>query len=245
MTWCKGHIEYESRSAWTTIALIAGFIVPLLVGICCVVSRVYRRSGRLSLRYQTARAAKRRNSVLALSTVDLSSAGAAAKNNGRRLDNGENDDDGPDDGSSTEEGPASSVPSSTNPRRSYDAVYRTHEPLPGKPEVDFDRNKVWDLDAEYEGQLDKVDKRTAIYVPGSPTFPEPPPPLPPLQPMVPEAAAGWRSAAGPSVAVQKQILPSRFKDSFWKSKKYSFYFVCVCVKGRNFIPNAWNGGGTI
>lgn len=218
MTWCKGHIEYESRSAWTTIALIAALIVPLLVGICCVVSRVYRRSGRLSLRYQTARAAKRRNSVLALSTVDLSSAGAAAKNSGRRRDDGENDDDddGRGDGSSTEEGPASSVPSSTNPRRSYDAVYRTHEPLPGKPEVDFDHTKVWDLDAEYEGQLDKVDKRTAIYVPGSPTFREPPPPpsLPPLQPMVPEAAAGWRSPAGPSVAVQKQILPSRFKDSF-------------------------------
>ncbi|CAI6362712.1 unnamed protein product [Macrosiphum euphorbiae] len=214
MTWCKGHVEYESRSAWTTIALIAALIVPLLVGICCVVSRVYRRSGRLSLRYQTARAAKRRNSVLALSTVDLSSAGAAAKQNGRRRDDGENDDD--NDGSSTDEGPASSVPSSTNPRRSYDAVYRTHEPLPGKPEVDFDHNKVWDLDAEYEGQLDKVDKRTAIYVPGSPTFSEPPPPpsLPPLQPMIPGAATGWRSPAGPSVAVQKQILPSRFKDSF-------------------------------
>lgn len=208
MTWCKGHIEYESRSAWTTIALIAGFIVPLLVGICCVVSQVYRRSGRLSLRYQTARAAKRRNSVLALSTVDLSSAGTAAKRNGRRGDDGENDGDG---GSSTDEGPVSSVPSSTNPRRSYDAVYRTHEPLPGKPEVDFDHDKVWDLDAEYEGQLDKVDKRTAIYVPGSPTFPEPPS----HQPMVPEAAAAsWRSPAGPSVAVQKQILPSRFKDSF-------------------------------
>jgi len=212
MTWCKGHIEYESRSAWTTIALIACLIVPLLVGICCVVSQVYRRSGRLSLRYQTARAAKRRNSVLALSTVDLSSAGAAAKNGkGRRRENGENDDSGgggdDDGGSSTEdEGPASSVPSSTNPRRSYDAVYRTHEPLPGKPEVEFDKTKVWDLEAEYEGQLDQVDKRTAIYVPGSP----PPPPS------AADATAGWRSppVAGPSVAVQKQILPSRFKDSF-------------------------------
>uniref|UniRef100_A0A2S2NNS6 Transmembrane protein n=1 Tax=Schizaphis graminum TaxID=13262 RepID=A0A2S2NNS6_SCHGA len=213
MTWCKGHIEYESRSAWKTIALIACLIVPLLVGICCVVSQVYRRSGRLSLRYQSARAAKRRNSVLALSTVDLSSAGAVPKNKGRRRDNVENDDDsggGGGGGSSTDdEGPASSVPSSTNPRRSYDAVYRTHEPLPGKPEVDFDQTKVWDLDAEYEGQLDKVDKRTAIYVPGSPTFPTPPPP-----PAGPDAAAGWRSPAGPSVAVQRQILPSRFKDSF-------------------------------
>jgi len=32
-------------------------------------------------------------------------------------------------------------------RRSYDKVYRTHEPLPGKPAVEFE-NKVWDLDEE-------------------------------------------------------------------------------------------------
>lgn len=166
---------------------------------------MYRRSGKLSLRYQSAKAAKRRNSVLALSTIDLSS-GAANK---RPIDDGNgNDDDGmSSDGSSSV--PASSVPSSANPRRSYDAVYRTHEPLPDKPDVVFEP-KVWDLDAEYEGQLDKIDKRTAIYVPGSP-------------PAGPSSSAGrprfplietTHPAGGPSVAVQKQILPSRFKDSF-------------------------------
>jgi hypothetical protein len=66
--------------------------------------------------------------------------------------------------------------------------------------VDFEP-KVWDLDAEYERQLYKVDKRTAIYVPGSP------PPSTANRP-------ADEPAAGPSVAVQKQILPSRFKDSF-------------------------------
>lgn len=193
-------------------------MVPLLVGICCVVSRVYRRSGRLSLRYQTAPAAKRRNSVLALSTVDLSSAAdgvaasaQASRNKGRRRRGRIDDDEGAVGGSgesSTDEEVGSSVPSSTNPRRSYDAVYRTHEPLPGKPEVDFDQDKVWDLNAEYEGQLDKVDKRTAIYVPGSPTFPVPPPP--------PPESSGRRSSpsAGPSVAVHRQILPSKFKELF-------------------------------
>lgn len=200
-------MEYESRSAWTTIALIAGFIVPLLVGICCVVSRVYRRSGRLSLRYQSARAAKRRNSVLALSTVDLSTATeAAADRRGGDAQNRDNDDaDEEDDDSGS-----GSVPSSTNPRRSYDAVYRTHEPLPGKPDVVFEP-KVWDLDAEYEGQLNKVDKRTAIYVAGSP---------PPSQRRLPQtsapapAVATASTSAGPSVAVQKQILPSKFRDLF-------------------------------
>lgn len=200
----QGHVEYESRSAWTTIALIAGLIVPLLVGICCVVSRVYRRTGRLSLRYQSERAAKRRNSVMALSTVDLTGVGVGTKAGADR-DGGDVDDDESDPSTA---GPGSSVPSSTNPRRSYDAVYRTHEPLPGKPDVDFEP-KVWDLDAEYEGQLDKVDKRTAIYVPGSPQLGRD------LQQLSPsQEQAGPSAAGGPSVAVQRQILPSKFKDSF-------------------------------
>lgn len=168
-----------------------------------MVSQVYRRSGRLSLRYQSARAAKRRNSVLALSTVDLSQA-AGAKRAAVDEGNGDDDEDDGGDGSSSLSG---SVPSSTNPRRSYDAVYRTHEPLPGKPDVIFEP-KVWDLDAEYEGQMDKVDKRTAIYVPGSPPAGRGPP-----QQTLPHAVAG-PSSSGPSVAVKKQILPSRFKDLF-------------------------------
>jgi hypothetical protein len=32
----------------------------------------------------------------------------------------------------------------------YDGSYRTHEPLPGKPSVDFD-DKMWDLGEEEEG----------------------------------------------------------------------------------------------
>lgn len=35
-------------------------------------------------------------------------------------------------------------------RRMYDRSYRTHEPLPGKPPVDFDE-KLWDLGEEAEG----------------------------------------------------------------------------------------------
>lgn len=206
-------MEYESRSAWTTIALIAAFIVPLLVGICCVVSRVYRRSGRLSLRYQSARAAKRRNSVMALSTMDLSGAGVGGRDGGdaRRQRRDAEDGNGDDDDDEEEEviSGSGSVPSSTNPRRSYDAVYRTHEPLPGKPDVVFEP-KVWDLDAEYEGQLNKVDKRTAIYVAGSP-----PQRTSSTTPAADKAAAPVAStSAGPSVAVQKQILPSKFRDLF-------------------------------
>lgn len=209
----KGHVEYESRSAWTTIALIAGFIVPLLVGICCVVSRVYRRTGRLSLRYQSARAAKRRNSVLGLSTVDLSSAAGGDRRAPRGAGGGGGDDGAESsEPSSSTAGPGSSVPSSTNPRRSYDAVYRTNEPLPGKPDVEFGP-AVWDLDAEYEGQLEKVDKRTAIYVPGSPPSRPSSRQQPAEQQQGPSAAAP-APAQPSSVAVHRQILPSRFKDSF-------------------------------
>lgn len=213
-----------------TIALIVCFIVPLLVGICCVVSRVYRRNGKLSLRYQSARAAKRRNSVLALSTMDLSAAGTLSPGREARSE------DGNDDGNDSSSTAGGSVPSSTNPRRSYDAVYRTHEPLPNKPNVEFDPNKVWDLDAEYEGQLDKVEKRTAIYVPGSPTTSAPPvfdQPSDVQRPLDRDALFAGKPPTGrrlpreivnatvtaaasdprtPSVAVQRQILPSRFKD---------------------------------
>jgi hypothetical protein len=46
--------------------------------------------------------------------------------------------------------PASTLSSrGSNKRRSYDKVYRTREPLPGKPNVEFE-NKVWDLDEETE-----------------------------------------------------------------------------------------------
>lgn len=223
-----------------SIALIVCLIVPLLVCICCVASRVYRRNGRMSLRYQSALAAKRRNSVLALSTMDLSAAVAGTSGVGRGVRGGIGGgvDSGDDDGDDTSSTVGGSVQSSTNPRRSYDAVYRTHEPLPGKPDVQFDPDKVWDLDAEYEGQLDKVDKRTAIYVPGSPTTSAPPPaddrsPIgqrspgrnasfadgPPTGRRLPRdlvaaaaAAASDPDRGGPSVAVQRQILPSRFKN---------------------------------
>lgn len=190
-------MEYESRSAWTTIALIAGLIAPLLIGICCAVSRVYRRSGRLSLRYQTARAAKRRNSVLALSTVDLSAAardGVAATPSAQRSPS-------PSPSTSPSSAADGSVPSSTNPRRSYDAVYRTGEPLPGKPDVPFDA-KPWDLDAEYEGQLDKVQKRTAIYVPGSPD----------AERSLLESPLARPGPSSDAVVPQRQILPAKFKD---------------------------------
>ena len=38
----------------------------------------------------------------------------------------------------------------TKKRRMYDRSYRTHEPLPGKPPVDFG-DKLWDVGEEEEG----------------------------------------------------------------------------------------------
>lgn len=44
-------------------------------------------------------------------------------------------------------------------RRLYDKVYRTGEPLPGKPLIDFEE-KVWDLDNEYREANEKMYRRS-------------------------------------------------------------------------------------
>lgn len=38
----------------------------------------------------------------------------------------------------------STIDSGTRKRRTYDKVYRTHEPLPNRPDIDFE-DKEWDL----------------------------------------------------------------------------------------------------
>ena len=40
-------------------------------------------------------------------------------------------------------------------RRTYDGVYRTHEPLPGKPLIEFE-DKVWDLEEEFYSANEKI-----------------------------------------------------------------------------------------
>jgi hypothetical protein len=69
-------------------------------------------------------------------------------------------------------------------RRSYDKVYRTHEPLPNKPLIDFE-NKMWDLDEETDtswtpSPKDSSTLRSSILSTPmqSPRTSELPPPLP-------------------------------------------------------------------
>lgn len=50
--------------------------------------------------------------------------------------------------------PPHSAGSGKRPRRKYDGVYRTNEPLPGKPLIEFE-DKVWDLEDEY-ARLDRA-----------------------------------------------------------------------------------------
>jgi len=45
--------------------------------------------------------------------------------------------------------------SSKQSRRTYDRVYRTHEPLPGKPLIEFE-DKVWDLEEEFYEANEKI-----------------------------------------------------------------------------------------
>lgn len=56
-------------------------------------------------------------------------------------------------------------------RRKYDRVYRTNEPLPGKPLIEFE-DKVWDLEDEY-ARLDRAAASAASRYADSRT---PPPP---------------------------------------------------------------------
>lgn len=72
--------------------------------------------------------------------------------------------DGADTASSATTGHSSSAEAVAEPQsgggagkrigRKYDRVYRTNEPLPGKPLIEFE-DKVWDLEDEY-ARLDRV-----------------------------------------------------------------------------------------
>lgn len=56
----------------------------------------------------------------------------------------------------------------TKKRRMYDRTYRTNEPLPGKPPVAFDDDKVWDLGEEKEGQAVHTSLTTGDDTPSDP-----------------------------------------------------------------------------
>lgn len=105
--------EYEQRQGWVTTGIIAGTLLPLIVVILLVYICYFHdnseKKSAASWKYFQNRSTYRKSPQ----TSFLSS----------QPKSDESDNSSPQNGSKH--------------RRQYDKVYRTHEPLPGKPLVDF------------------------------------------------------------------------------------------------------------
>ena len=64
--------------------------------------------------------------------------------------------------------------SSAKKRRKYDAVYRTHEPLPGKPDIEFE-DKEWDLSLKEPADVSPASTSSGRKAPLAVAAPVPPP----------------------------------------------------------------------
>lgn len=120
-----GRIEYVQRTAWTVMGIISAVLIPVMACIAggfLYIRRNQRQGGSLkSWRYTGRESGIDNDSTLSKvksyddrALTPISDASTADTNNGTRK------------------------------RRSYDRVYRTNEPLPNRPDVDFEE-KEWDL----------------------------------------------------------------------------------------------------
>lgn len=118
--------EYEQRQGWVTTGIIAGTLLPLIVVILLVYICYFHdnseKKSAASWKYFQNRSTYRKSPQTSLLSSQPKS--------------DESDNSSPQNG--------------TKHRRQYDKVYRTHEPLPGKPNVDFsDRDEnLKDVDDE-------------------------------------------------------------------------------------------------
>lgn len=121
-----GHIEYVQRTAWTVMGIIAAVIIPV---VACIVG------GFLYIRKNQTRGGSTKSWGYTgrVSTADNESTLSKPLK-------------AYDDRAITPISDASTIETNSSPRkrRSYDRVYRTHEPLPNRPDIDFE-DKEWDL----------------------------------------------------------------------------------------------------
>ena len=125
--------------------------------------------------FSSAPALRRRSSVLALSSLDVNENGTESqKKIGHDYPSSASIVDPPPVRSQypvssptpltrtpAQSASALSAPSTKNikeTKRSYDGVYRTNEPLPGKPLIEFEE-KVWDLEDEFYEANEKIYRR--------------------------------------------------------------------------------------
>uniref|UniRef100_A0A0A1WDK4 Extracellular domains-containing protein CG31004 n=1 Tax=Zeugodacus cucurbitae TaxID=28588 RepID=A0A0A1WDK4_ZEUCU len=117
-TYCLREVFYTRRVAFIAIAIIVGVICPLMICIVCGIYRFRQKQLKEDPAWQ----------------MTIPRSRASSRSNLRQLS-------GPDDDSDTD------ATGTLKKSRSYDKVYRTNEPLPGKPRIDFPAKK-WDLDDE-------------------------------------------------------------------------------------------------
>ncbi|XP_076767109.1 sushi domain containing 2 mesh isoform X1 [Xylocopa sonorina] len=125
-TECLRQIEYSQRTAWTTMGIICAVLIPVTG--CVAGAFLYIRKNQSqgnsvkSWRYSERGSGVDNDSTLSKQAVPL-------KVYNRPI-------------SPVSE--TSTIPSSLKKPLSYDKVYRTHEPLPNRPDVDFE-DKDWDV----------------------------------------------------------------------------------------------------
>ncbi|XP_017848444.1 protein mesh isoform X1 [Drosophila busckii] len=140
-TECLREVYYTRRIAFIAIGIIILVIVPLMLCIVCGVYRYRQKQLKEDPHWQMTLPRSRAGSSRNLRTLNYD----------------------PEDDSDTD---ASTLKKS----RSYDKVYRTNEPLPGKPQIDFPAKK-WDLEepdedvTSSEGEKPKQTGRRSLRSP--------------------------------------------------------------------------------
>uniref|UniRef100_A0A146LTJ4 Extracellular domains-containing protein CG31004 n=1 Tax=Lygus hesperus TaxID=30085 RepID=A0A146LTJ4_LYGHE len=178
-TECLPQVEYDIDQVLRTSAIIAGVLLPLLLGLACIGAYIYRRnnkdnkSSEESWRYNNGRTKStasldtllnsRRKSVASHpATVTTAAEPLMSERQESELQRAGR--------------PATGV-------RPFDGVYTTNEPLPNRPNVDFE-DKVWGLEDD-EGDGGSYYTDSSFSSPSTSrgtskkTVLPPPPPLPP------------------------------------------------------------------
>lgn len=168
-------MEYESRQAWLTIGIIMGVLLPFIVvlAFCWLRYNNRQRETRERKAVESWQFVPKKDSPRTpLKDQDVLDGDLAPPSPGssRRTDtlsppSSSKDNASPPTSSKDNPSPPSETGTlgsrgsrGSKSRRTYDKVYRTHEPLPNQPMIEFE-NKIWDLDEE------ETDTNTSSWTP--------------------------------------------------------------------------------
>ncbi|XP_018331597.1 protein mesh isoform X2 [Agrilus planipennis] len=164
-TECLRHQEYSARQLGITGGIIIAILIPLILCIAYITLRIFKsvKKNKNAHAWLFAKPPSRAASRLKLNEQEAMVANMRPVSPLTP----------PSDEEYTYRSP---VPSDTNSlrsfgkkRRSYDKVYRTHEPLKGLPEIDFE-DKQWDLDSDLDSD---IKRRSDLASPTSTVFESP------------------------------------------------------------------------